>query len=131
MFKEHIIQIIDFSLANFISIHWPRNSSHVRNIKGKSRYVNINTHLGMNQSRRDDLESIGHMLMYFLRGSLPWQLVKDTNRRKIGKTKQKTIPVLINKFPFQRVTLYLKFTRQIDFFVNIGLWGFKLEEIFL
>ncbi|CAL5867672.1 uncharacterized protein PFLUO_LOCUS1891 [Penicillium psychrofluorescens] len=118
----NVIHVVDFGMAK--QYREPKTKQHIpyrerKSLSGTARYMSINTHLGREQSRRDDLEALGHVFMYFLRGGLPWQGLKAaTNKQKyekIGEKKQTTIiKDLCEGFPEEFVK-YMSYVRNLGF----------------
>jgi casein kinase 1 alpha len=114
--------LIDFGLAkkyrdNRTRQHIPYRED--KNLTGTARYASINAHLGIEQSRRDDMESLGYVLMYFNRGSLPWQGLKAATKKqkyeKISEKKMSTpVEVLCKGFPAE-FAMYLNYCRGLRF----------------
>jgi casein kinase 1 len=119
---SNVIHVVDFGMAK--QYRDPKTKQHIpyrerKSLSGTARYMSINTHLGREQSRRDDLEALGHVFMYFLRGGLPWQGLKAaTNKQKyekIGEKKQTTpIKELCEGFP-EQFNQYLTYVRNLGF----------------
>uniref|UniRef100_A0A7S3ZAT3 Non-specific serine/threonine protein kinase n=1 Tax=Lotharella globosa TaxID=91324 RepID=A0A7S3ZAT3_9EUKA len=90
-----------------------------RNLTGTARYASINAHAGVEQSRRDDMESLGYVFLYFLRGSLPWQglsaKTKEDKYKLIWKKKETTtVAELCEGFP-DAFAKYLTYCREMSF----------------
>ncbi|XP_018469794.2 casein kinase 1-like protein 1 [Raphanus sativus] len=120
--RANQVYIIDFGLAkkyrdSTTHQHIPYREN--KNLTGTARYASMNTHLGIEQSRRDDLESLGYILMYFLKGSLPWQGLKAGNKKqkyeRISEKKVSTsIEVLCRGYPSEFAS-YFHYCRSLRF----------------
>ena len=119
------INIIDFGFAKeYINL---KTREHIpfkygNKFIGNLKFASIYSHFGIEQSRRDDLESLGYMLLYFLKGSLPWEGTKNTTFEErffhIKKIKTdisldnlcKGVPIFIKDF--------IKYSRNLKFDEN-------------
>ncbi|KAL7140335.1 hypothetical protein ABFS83_09G113900 [Erythranthe nasuta] len=120
--RAHQVYAIDFGLAkkyrdSTTHQHIPYREN--KNLTGTARYASMNTHLGIEQSRRDDLESLGYVLMYFLRGSLPWQGLKaGSKKQKYEKIREKklstSIEALCRGYPSEFAS-YFHYCRSLRF----------------
>jgi len=116
------VYMIDFGLSK--KFRDSRTRYHIpyrddKSLTGTARYASINAHRGIEQSRRDDMESLGYVFLYFLRGSLPWQGLKASTKKqkyeKIAEVKMKTrLEDLCRGHP-EEFMQYLKYCRHLHF----------------
>lgn len=117
------VYVIDFGLCKFFK---KKDHSHIpmatnKKLIGTIRYTSINGHMGYELSRRDDLESVGYVLIYFAKGRLPWQglgqgcLSKEDRYRLIEECKKNTsVEQLCQGLP-KEFTLYLNHVKSLEF----------------
>ncbi|KAG2224720.1 hypothetical protein INT45_009035 [Circinella minor] len=116
------IYMIDFGMSK--PYRDPQTGCHIPFrergcLSGTARYMSLHAHAGEEQSRRDDLESMGYVLLYLLRGSLPWQGVKASTEEKkyekIEELKHRTpIAQLCAGVPVE-FSIFLHYIRKLKF----------------
>ena len=123
--KNAKLYLLDFGLAKkFRSSKTLIQYPYIKKNKltGTARYASIHALEEMEQSRRDDLESMGYVLMYFLRGSLPWQGLRikakeDRYMKILEKKKETTSEELCKNFP-EEFRYYVDYTRNLGYTEN-------------
>ena len=118
--NANTLYLIDYGLAK----KWKVGNDHIpiregKSLTGTARYASAATHLGIEQSRRDDLEGAGYVLLYLLKGWLPWQNLKARNKedkyRQIKEVKVNTpIHDLCLGYPEEMAT-YMTYCRNLGF----------------
>lgn len=119
--ERDIVYIVGYSVSK---IFWDyTKEQHIpfmdnRKLVGELRYASLNAQAGCEQSRRDDLESLGYVLVYLFKGSLPWQNFEEPNknsREEVIKCKA-AMPLeeLCEGLPEEFVT-YLSYCRSLPF----------------
>ena len=120
--QKNMVYLIDFGLSKRYKD--PKTGQHIpykdrKSLTGTARYASVNTHIGIEQARRDDLESIGYILVYFLKGILPWQglagKTKDDKYERIKEKKiQTTVETLCKGIP-DEFGKYIQYCKNLNF----------------
>ena len=116
------IYLIDFGLSALYRD--PRTKKHKPctlgyGLRGSPLFASVNSHLGMDLSRRDDMESIGYLLVYFIMGGLPWQEMKVEDTEDIFLTilnlKQSTKVAQLCKNAPEEIEAYFRHVKTLRY----------------
>ena len=120
--SDNKIYLIDYGLSKkYYSIS---KKQHIKfkcgkSLVGTARYCSRNAHKGFELSRRDDIESIGYCLIYFLKGILPWQGLKvkkiEDQFNKIAEKKCQTCFEELTKDSPKEFLQYFKYCDELLF----------------
>ena len=115
-----LIYLLDFGIAK----EFLENGKHIPYMEGRPfigtiRFASLAAHKGVELSRKDDLESLGYLLVFFLKGKLPWQIGKkmtQTERKKTvaGLKENMKLEELCMKLPITFIN-FLKYVKNLSF----------------
>ena len=120
--KEKNIYLIDFGLSKMVNND--KKNQFLLNIKkekiviGTVRYISMNAHLGNEQYKKDDLESLAYMMIYFIKGELPWQSLKAKSKKekytKIYQKKKQTVNSELCNFLPDEIKTFLNYILNLN-----------------
>lgn len=120
--NSHIIYLIDYGTSDYFREQL--SQQHVeydikKSVVGTTRFMSLNAHQGVTQSRRDDLESLAYMLIYLLKGTLPWSKLaadaEDSQNEGVFSAKLTFIPeVFVQDFPEEFIVL-LNYAKSLEY----------------
>jgi len=122
--KKTQIYIIDFGFCKTYMNGENHNTiKKMNNLIGSYNYASIHSHEFIDLSRRDDLESLGYILIYLYLGKLPWQTIENNNNLSLNlsleeKNKlfiESTLEIVNNKNIPDIIINYLKYVRSLEF----------------
>jgi serine/threonine protein kinase len=113
---SHVVHLIDFGLSK--EFRDPDTHRHIPckaslGVMGTATFASLYNHIGLELGRRDDLESLAYILIYFLRGRLPWQDLESDDL--VVECKQ-TTPTqdLCQGLPME-FRIFLEYSRSLPF----------------
>ena len=123
--KEKNIYLIDFGLSKIIinndnkkNQYFSLNIKKEKIVIGTVRYISMNAHLGNEQYKKDDLESLAYMMIYFIKGELPWQNLKAKSRKekytKIYQKKKHTVNSELCNFLPDEIKIFLNYVLNLN-----------------
>ncbi|CAG8499863.1 1284_t:CDS:2 [Ambispora leptoticha] len=120
--NQHTVSIVDFGSSD--SYRDPKTGRHITYQKdryktGTHSFVSLKVHDGLSHTRRDDLESLGYLFVYLIRGKLPWTGIKGRNAQEVWDA----VSEMKADFPLERLCAelpkgyfdFIKYTRSLYF----------------
>ena len=114
--ESKLIYIIDFGFCkSYIKDEKHISQKQTKNLIGSYTYASVNAHNFIELSRRDDLESLGYLLLYFYFGSLPWQSILLSEEKSNDKIKYLKMQIIENNNLPSVLINYMKYMRKLSF----------------